>query len=138
MTSASTKKAVAQPQDHKLSADELRAEALAEAPEGHELLVPVERLRSRQIASAQADLLELFSALPQPEGDEDEGDDAEVDLSDMDPAEAANLIRAIGGMGDVLEKYSVDAEAFAEFDRGPEARGKIINLATWYLSRLGE
>jgi hypothetical protein len=122
------------PQDHKLSADQLREEALAVAPEGHELLIPVERLRSKQIAHAQADLLELFSALPRPEGDE--GDEVELDMDD--PAKAAEVIRAIGAIGEVLEQYSVDAEAFAEFDRGPSARQKLTDLASWYLARLGE
>lgn len=125
-----------QPQDHKLTLDELQAEAVQEAPEGADLLIPVHRLRSKQIAGAQADLLELFSALPRP--DEDADEDAELDMSDLDPAEAANVIRVIGGMGEVLEKYAVDAEAFAEFDRGPEARQKLTDLASWYLSRLGE
>jgi hypothetical protein len=123
--------AIAQPEDHKKSADVLRAEALEEAPQGHEWLVPVERLRSRQIASAQADILGLFEDL----GVDFSKADATLDI---EPSPA--VLRAIGSLGEVLESY-VKPECmddYVEFDSGPSSRERVMELAMWFLGRLGE
>jgi NTP pyrophosphatase (non-canonical NTP hydrolase) len=118
-----------QPTDHKQTAEALAREALNEAPEGAELLKSVYKLRSKQIASLQADLLDLFVSL----GVDLNNPDGEVEIEPTPEA-----IRAIGQMGEVLEAYAVDEEAFAEFDSGPAARERVMELAMWYLARLGE
>jgi hypothetical protein len=120
---------IAQPTDHLKSADVLAAEALNEAPEGAELLKSVHKLRSKQIAGLQADLLDLFVAL----GVDLNNPDEQVEI---EPSPAA--IRAIGEMGEVLEAYAIDPVAYAEFDSGPAARERVMELAMWYLARLGE
>jgi len=133
MTSSTTKttatRAPRKPADRAKPADQLRAEALAESPAGWELITPVEELRSSQIADAQADLLELFEALG-------------VDLSQPDREfeleMTAATIRKVGELGTVLQRYSVDEEAFIAFDRGKGAAERITQLSMWFLQELGE
>ncbi len=126
-----TTKQIAQPEDHKKGAEVLRAEAQAEAPAGAEWLIPIHRLRSSKIAAAQADLLALFGDL---------GVDftsADTDVNIEPPPE---VIRAIGGLGDVLEAYVLPEhmDDYIEFDSGPGARERVMELAMWFLGRLGE
>jgi len=138
---------VRQPQDHQKPADVLRAEALADAPEGHELLRPVSHLRSAELADAQASLMELFEglgvdfgALAEKQAARENGDEAVEDdtLADLDIEFSPAVIRAIGGLGTTLEKFAIDPAKFAEFDRGPEARQKVMDLGMWYLNAVGE
>lgn len=127
MTTAKT----AQPEDHKKPSEVLRAEALEEAPAGAEWLIPVARLRSRQISAAQADLLGLFEDL----GVDFSNPDATLDI---EPSPA--VLRAIGGLGEVVESYVLPEhlDDYIEFDSGPAARERVMELAMWFLGRLGE
>jgi hypothetical protein len=121
-----------EPQDHLKPSDVLAAEALEEAPEGVELLTPVEKLRSRKITHLQAGMFDLFGKLGM-----DMTADGEQQI-DVEPT--PDVIRAIGDLSELLED-AVRPEKFdewVEFDSGPAARERVMNLAMWYLNRLGE
>jgi hypothetical protein len=117
------------PRDHMKPADVLRKEAAEERPDGADLLRPAEQLRSSEAFEAQASLLELFESLG-------------VDLSKPDATveiePSAEALRAIGQLGNLLEGYAVDKEAYIAFDTGRGASERISTLAMWYLAQLGE
>jgi hypothetical protein len=119
-----------QPTDRQPSkADQIADETMG-LPEGWDVLKPVIELRSAAIANAQADLLDLFEEIG-------------VDLNagsevDQEIETSAATIRALGRMAEVLEKHTVDIPAFVKLDTGPGAQGRIMSLAMWYLTKLGE
>jgi hypothetical protein len=141
----------------------LQQEALAERPDGWELLTPVEQLRSSAMAEAQADILDLFEALGMDLGSvapdaaeakkptnvadefelvvpEDESDaEAEKPANDIaDIPVNGDTLRAIGRLGNVLENHAVDKDEFAKWDTGRGSQERVMNLAMWYLGELGE
>jgi hypothetical protein len=119
------------PTDHQKSADVLRAEALAERPEGHELLRDVETLRSAEAADAQASIFDLFEEMGLDMSTATNGEEVQIDPS---PA----VIRAMGKLGLVLERFAVDPDEFVKFDTGKGSGQRVMALAMWYLSALGE
>lgn len=124
------KTAPKKPQDRQVSKSE-QLQADAKPPVGAELLRPVTELRSGEMATAQADILDLFTALG----------------VDMDAAQAGeeisietgpDTLRVFGKLGALLEGYSVDPEAFADFDRGPGSATRMAELAMYYMGELGK
>lgn len=122
-------------------ADQLAARE-AERPEGWELLKPVTDLRSGDVALAQASLMELFEEmgldLTEQAKQAKAAKDAGEEIPDVELEVNAKSIRAMASLGQLLEEYSIDAEAFAEFDTGEGALSRVISLAMYYVNALGE
>lgn len=140
MTTTTKTTAARKPADRKVSqADQLAAEAGVRAgdlPEGAEgLLKPVEELRSTEQAEANAELIELFQAMgvdiTKTTADGDEPVEQEVEVT-------PETVRAMGQIATVLERYAVDTQRFADFDRGKGAMQRMSALAMWFLNELGE
>lgn len=117
------------PQDRLPSKSEILA-AESAPPVGHDLLRPVVTLRSGEMADAQASILDLFSEL---------GIDMTADTEKTVEVEnSPATVRIFGKLGSLLERYAVDAEAFADLDRGPGAGTRMAELAMWYMAELGK
>jgi len=119
------------PADHAVSKSD-SMQAAEQPPEGHDLLVPVSKLRSGAVADIQADLLELFEEMGVDINKAGE-DDAEQEV-DTSPA----TLRALGRMGSLLEANAEDVEGYIALDTGKGAQQRVLTLAMWYLGQLGE
>lgn len=126
------------PQDHKPTRADVMA-AAEEVPAGHDLLLPVEQLRSGEQIAIQADLMGLFDDLGI---DFDAASKAASDGKEVNAEieTSADSLRAIGRMGVILESYVVEGreEDYRAFDTGRGAPSRVMELGMWYLARLGE
>lgn len=118
------------PQDRQASKAEQLA-AAAKPPVGHDTLRPVSDLRSGELATAQADIIDIFGEIGIDLTEENRGKDVEIETT---PA----VLRGFGKLGAYLEQYAADVPAFIEIDKGRGAQNRIAELAMWYLGQMGE
>jgi len=123
-------RAPVKPQDHKRTKSDILADS-TQPPTGADLLRPVEELRSGEIADAQADILQLFADIGIDLNSAQEGEEVSIETT-------PDTLRGIGKLGALLETFAVDKDAYAEFDRGRGAQGRVMELAMWYMGQLGE
>lgn len=111
----------------KLGVDFSKAGAVDDAPEEHDEDAPIDRAA----IAAEFETLPDDVAPVTPAPAEDGNDLTDIKIN-------ADTLRAIGGLGKVLEKHALDADEFAAFDRGRGAQQRVMELAMWYLGELGE
>lgn len=131
MTTPTTPKTTAprKPQDRKASKSDV-LQAQDAPPIGHDLLRPVSKLRSGELANAQADLIDIFATIGI---DLTEARDETVEIETT-----PEVLRGIGRLGDFLESYADDLEGYIALDSGPGAQARISDLAMWFLGQMGE
>ena len=117
MTTSTTARRVKQPQDHKKSQAEIQ-KAFDEV-DGSQFLKPLKEIDGFQQMEIMAELESVVGGA--------DGEDTEVDFKAF-----AKAIRP------VLEGLIVDEAGFQEWNRGPGAMGRLLELAMALLGELGK
>ncbi|MBN6777434.1 hypothetical protein JRG19_02570 [Pseudoclavibacter alba] len=94
-------------------------------PKGHDMVRPVQSMRSDERMLLMADLQEVTDALGITEGENN-------------IAFTPESLRTFAKIHTLMLENAVDRDAFEEFMRGEEAVTEVTNLAIWYLNQLGK